>query len=237
MDWQQRIRAVLDAGGPTMVYQPIVDLWTREPIAYEALARFPGGPPSDYFEAAHECDLFIELEARCIVNALPALRRLPRRVALGVNACELLLLAREEIELPIPSPNEDDNLRLIVEISEHRRISEYERLAEALAPLRVAGVRVSVDDVGAGYASLRHVLSLAPDSLKLDRAFVKNIDQQPAEGERALLSVMAGFAARTSLRLIAEGVETEAEAMTLRSLGVKYGQGFLYGEPRTLDQL
>ncbi len=118
---------------------------------------------------------------------------------------------------------------LVVEITEHVAISDYEALRTALAALGPS-VRASVDDAGAGYASFRHILELRPAMVKLDIALVRGLDGD--QGRQALLAGMVYFATKRRIKLIAEGIETEAELEALRSLAIPYGQGYLLGRPQ-----
>lgn len=93
-------------------------------------------------------------------------------------------------------------------------------------------MRLAVDDAGGGYASLRHVVQLAPDLIEVDIGLVRSIDRDPAR--RALVSLLAHFASETSAQLVAEGIEEPAELETLRSLRVTFGQGYLRGRPSPL---
>jgi EAL domain-containing protein (putative c-di-GMP-specific phosphodiesterase class I) len=120
-----------------------------------------------------------------------------------------------------------------LEITEHEAIDDYATLADALAPLRERGLRVAVDDVGAGYASLRHALQLAPDMVKMDISLTRDIDRDA--GRRALATALISFAAETDMTIVAEGIETAGELHALRELGVKYGQGFYLARPAPLD--
>jgi EAL domain-containing protein (putative c-di-GMP-specific phosphodiesterase class I) len=119
-----------------------------------------------------------------------------------------------------------------VEVTEHSPVEDYDALLAVLDVLRAAGVLLAVDDAGAGYASLRHVLRLRPDVIKLDIALVAGVHTDLAR--QALVAAMVGFAAATGARLVAEGVEEAAEAAVLRELGVEYAQGHLYGRPAPL---
>jgi EAL domain-containing protein (putative c-di-GMP-specific phosphodiesterase class I) len=101
-----------------------------------------------------------------------------------------------------------------------------------LAPLRAEGVRLSIDDAGAGFASLRHILNLNPDIVKLDIGLTKGIDIDPAR--RALAAALVYFAKDTQSQIIAEGVETESELAVLKFLGIPMGQGYLLGRPANL---
>ena len=100
-----------------------------------------------------------------------------------------------------------------------------ERISDRLEP----AVRVSVDDAGAGFASLRHVIMLAPDFVKLDRSWVTGIDADPTR--QAMVAGLSHFARVTGCDLVAEGIEAEAERTTLAHLDVAFGQGFLLGPP------
>jgi EAL domain-containing protein (putative c-di-GMP-specific phosphodiesterase class I) len=103
-----------------------------------------------------------------------------------------------------------------------------------LQPLRQCGLKLAVDDAGAGYSSLRHILNLRPDFIKLDVDLIRHIDLDPAR--RALASALIAFARDTSSNIIAEGVETVSEFATLQSLGVEQAQGYFLGRPMPLDK-
>ena len=122
--------------------------------------------------------------------------------------------------------------RLVVEVTEHARVPGYDDLRSVLRPWRRAGVRVAVDDAGAGFASLRHVLNLEPDVLKLDRSIVQDVDSDPRR--RALVGCLVGFAGQVQAQVVAEGIETPAELDTLIDLGAELGQGYLLGRPDEL---
>jgi EAL domain-containing protein (putative c-di-GMP-specific phosphodiesterase class I) len=93
-------------------------------------------------------------------------------------------------------------------------------------------VELAVDDVGAGYASLRHILELHPDFVKLDRSLIAGVEVD--EARQAMIVGLSHFARTTGCRLIAEGIETEAERKTLRALDIALGQGYLLGRPAPL---
>ena len=123
----------------------------------------------------------------------------------------------------------------MLEITEHVSVVDYERLLAALAPLRASGVRIAIDDAGAGYASMRHILSIEPDLIKLDMSLTRGIDQD--RKRRALASALIAFAHETRVNIVAEGVETAAELQTLCELGVRKVQGYFLARPKTLGDL
>nr|WP_243737746.1 EAL domain-containing protein [Blastococcus xanthinilyticus] len=112
-------------------------------------------------------------------------------------------------------------------------MDDYPAVLAVTSRLRASGITVSVDDAGAGYASLRHILRLSPDVIKLDIGLVMGLHTDPAR--QALTSAMVAFAAETGARLVAEGVEDAAERDALLARGVRYGQGYLFGRPRPAD--
>ena len=122
--------------------------------------------------------------------------------------------------------------RIVVELTERSPVADYARLTAALAPLRSAGVRLAIDDVGAGFSSMRHILRLSPELIKLDRSLVAGIDDNP--GQKALFAAMLSFASHIGAGLVAEGIETSSELATLAELGVDTGQGYLLGRPSVL---
>jgi EAL domain-containing protein (putative c-di-GMP-specific phosphodiesterase class I) len=124
----------------------------------------------------------------------------------------------------------DDRLDgVIFEITEHHHVADYAELANRLARLRGRGARVAVDDVGAGHSSMRHVMNLRPDFVKVDRWLVGGINLDSAK--RALLRSLIALSAELSAELVVEGVETPEELAALRELGAETAQGFLFARP------
>jgi len=122
-----------------------------------------------------------------------------------------------------------DAPRVVLEITEHEAVDDYDTLIRGLAGLREQGVRVAIDDAGAGFASLRHTLQIAPDIVKLDISLTRNIDTDHAR--QALASALVQFADEMEITIVAEGIETPEELAELVQLGVHYGQGFYLAKP------
>jgi EAL domain-containing protein (putative c-di-GMP-specific phosphodiesterase class I) len=222
------VRRILATGEVRSVVQPVVRLKDGVTVAYEALARFDPAvfaTPDRAFAAAEACGLGLELELLALTTALEQLRMLPPGIWLGLNlsAGAVAHPRAQEVLLRHAGAN------VGVEITEHIPITDYQQLNAALRPLRTAGINIVVDDAGAGFASLSHILQLRPDTIKLDISLVRGIDADPVR--RALARSLVAFAHEIGAALIAEGVETEAERSTLASLGTVYGQGYLWGKP------
>ena len=227
-----RIRRVLDFEGLAMAFQPIVDLGDGSVVGYEALARFalgPERPPDVWFAEAEAVGLGREAEAAALRSALAHLDRLPAKTYLSLNT-SLLTVVSPFLKRLLADVGE----RIVVEITEHAPIGDYDALCEALGELRAQGVRVAIDDAGAGFASLMHILRLAPDFMKLDMVLTRGIDTD--DTRRQLASALSSFASSVGAAIVAEGIETKAELDCLRELGVPYGQGFLLARPAPLGE-
>ena len=215
----------LSGSGVTMVYQPIVELRSRAVVGMEALARFhslPLRPPNEWFAAAVELELGVQLEMMAIRSAMKGLPQLPADVYLSVNCSPRAAMSPE-----LPSLVNGDATRMVVEITEHEAIEDYEVLAAALEGLRTHGVRVAIDDAGAGFASLRHTLLLRPDIVKVDTSLTRGIDGDRAK--RALTSSLVSFGEEMGIAIVAEGIETGEELDDARRPGCAVRSGFLLG--------
>jgi EAL domain-containing protein (putative c-di-GMP-specific phosphodiesterase class I)/CheY-like chemotaxis protein len=225
------IQRFLDGKGLSMAFQPIVDLRNRATVGMEALARFrslPMRPPDQWFAEAVRVELGIQLELTTIRQALSALPQLPPDTYLSVNASHHASMSPE-----LPAVLEPFGPRIVVEITEHEAVGDYAALVRSLDTLRGLGCRVAIDDAGAGFASLRHTLQLAPDIVKVDISLTRDIDSD--RGRRALASALISFADEMGMTIVAEGIESQAELDTLRELGVIYGQGYFLAEPAPLS--
>ncbi len=218
------IQDILETDAFAPHFQPIVELDTGSVVGYEALSRFSNGvSPDAVFRLADRSGLGLELEAATLRAALGASAVLPAAAYLSLNASPAFILSGTLQKLLAGITRQ-----LFIEITEHVAIQDYSALRAELSALG-ATVGVSVDDAGAGFASLHHILELAPDLVKLDISLVRGIDADPAR--QALISGMGYFAVKRKLHLIAEGIETRQELDALRRLGIRYGQGYLLGRP------
>ena len=227
-----RYAEVIGAGGPHIVAQPIVDVATGERVGAETLSRFPedwGLAPDACFREAFEVGLGEDLEfatlARCGRIAEHAIGYV------SMNVCPATVLDPRfpafMAGLPLP--------KVLVELSEGYPVDDYDNLLDVLRPLRVRGLRLAIDDVGAGFSSLRHVIRMSPDVIKLDRAVVTGLDADPVA--RSLVRSLCAFARSAGALVVAEGVETPGEASVLREVGAHLAQGWFYGRPGPVELL
>lgn len=228
----QVIRRVLRGEGLTMSFQPIFDLGDRRVVGVEGLARFsiePSRPPDVWFREADDLGLGLELELAAAGVALDHIAQVPDDVFVSVNASPRTVADSDFLELVAKLPAS----RVVLEVTEHAPVADYEQLNRALGRLRELGVRLAIDDAGAGYASLRHILQLSPEFIKLDVVLTQGIDTDPTR--RALAHALIAFSSQTGAAVIAEGIETQEALETLRTLGVGYGQGYYLARPGKLS--
>jgi EAL domain-containing protein (putative c-di-GMP-specific phosphodiesterase class I) len=229
LEWT-RVRDVLDRDDIDIEFQPVFDLNDCTIVSLEALARFwtePMRSPSAWFAEATEVGLGVELELAAIRSALQRLDDFPPDVALALNVSPTTALDRRFCDLLLDAAD-----RVVIEITEHAQVDDYEELQRALAPLRQRGAQVAIDDVGAGFANLRHILRLAPDIVKLDLSLTQEISRDPAR--EALATSLVGFAEGVGASIVAEGISSDEDLALLRALGVAYGQGFYLARPSPL---
>lgn len=232
-DWdrarQQRVARVL--AQPELLstaLQPVIGLGDRRHVGDEALARFAPDDdgqvrtPDLWFADAWDAGYGVGLEVLAVRRAL---RFAPDPGSwLSVNVSPETAEDDQVAELVAPVAD-----RVVLELTEHTVIDDYGPLLRRLEELRALGLRVAVDDVGAGFASMRHVISLRPDIIKLDASLTWGVEDDPAQ--RTLTHGLVRFAAAMGAKVVAEGIETERQLEIMTELGVDYGQGYLLGRP------
>jgi EAL domain-containing protein (putative c-di-GMP-specific phosphodiesterase class I) len=223
-----QIRRILSQDLIRIVLQPIVHLGSGTMSGAEALARFdlpPDRPPDLWFREAESVGLAAELETAAVRAALAALPLLPPDAYLSINVSPGAVLV-PAIQRMI---GEEVGRRVVLEMTEHIGIQDYDGVNAALMAFRERGVRIAIDDAGAGFASLRHILRLAPEVIKLDISLIQHIDADPVR--RALARSLMAFAEEIGAAVVAEGIETPEQLATLRALGASHGQGYVLSCP------
>lgn len=222
------IMHVIEGRAMRPVFQPIVALTDGAVVGFEALTRFADGtPPDRRFAEAASVGLGLDLEVAALGAAVAASSALPDSTFLSVNVSPDLVLEHGRLADLLRVPTRP----VVVELTEHAPVQDYDALRTSLRSLQPA-VRVAIDDAGAGYASFRHIVELHPDFVKLDVGLIRSLDQDAPR--RALIGGIDYFAVKSGCRLIAEGIETEAERSSLQELSVELGQGYLLGRPAAI---
>lgn len=213
------------------VFQPIYSLRSGDLIAVEALTRFEVEPyrsPDQWFAAAEQAGLGVELEVAAIESALSAAVDLPLGVILSLNASPATV-ADDRIHALVSAAGERV---LMIEVTEHAAIKDYALFQTSVGRLRAAGVLVAVDDAGAGFASLQHIVEVLPDVIKLDLTLTQDVSSSPAR--RALGGALIEFVHHIGATLVVEGIETEEDLDVWVGLGADAVQGYLVGRPGPL---
>ena len=221
---------MLDDASISMVYQPIVDIRAEsEPpiLGHESFARFPYASPPEWFKLAGSSGKGPDLELLALRAGIDGFQA-PDGSFLALNLSNSTLLSPglgAAIEAIDPG-------RLVLELSDTARIRSYQVTRRAMDSLRERGVRLAVDDVGAGQIEMWHILRLDPEVIKLDRNLVA--DQENVRRNNALIRGITTMARDLGIMVVAEAIETEAERRRLLDLGVEFGQGFLFRKPEPL---
>ncbi|MGB3167012.1 MAG: EAL domain-containing protein [Alteraurantiacibacter sp.] len=227
LEARERIESMLDGHGVSTFQQPIISLATGQPVGVECLSRFPDltkRGPDAWFEDAELVGLGKELEMTAVRCALESIGHIPPGMYATVNVSPQTVasgVVRELLETVVA-----DNL--VVEITEHCQVDDFDALAMEIAALK-AHARIAIDDVGTGYAGLRHIVDLQPDILKMDMVLTRGIEADPAR--KAMTAALVQLAKDIGCTVVAEGIETEHEARVMKKLGVDCGQGYLYSRP------
>ena len=221
------------------VYEPIVEVESRTVYGYEALARGPEGSrfhsPAALVGAAEDHELVFELDCVCRESGLRGAVDFPAGTKLFLNIRPTTIhdpsfqedrlietLARSEL-----SPTD-----VVFEISEQESIASFGAFREMRDFYKSLGFQFALDDTGAGYAGLEELLEVEPDFIKIDRAMVSGVDQDPARQD--VLTALLQLAEKMGAQVIGEGLDTLEELEMLGRLGIRFGQGWLFGHPTPL---
>ncbi|HEY1825997.1 MAG TPA: EAL domain-containing protein [Acidimicrobiales bacterium] len=229
---RERLEPMFDADGLSIVLQPIVSFADGNRVGAEALSRFPvewNQPPDQVFGEAASIGFGTDLELLAVRRALEQLPLISGYLSLNFSPSTLLDERCHALLGGLPAE------RIVLELSEHDPVEDYEILTDALAPFRQRGMLLAIDDVGAGFSSLRHILLTAPDVIKLDRSIVAGVAADSVL--LTLVSALVNFGHGAHATVVAEGVETKEDATALRQVDVDYAQGWYFARPGSAEQL
>jgi len=231
-DAKSAIQNVIETNSITTYFQPIFNLITNKLSGYEALSRFfiePYKTPDIWFKEASELCLGESLEMLAIKNTLSCMHKFNDAPYIAINTSPEHILTGALAK----TLQHADCSRIILEVTEHSPILDYQAMRDALKPLRDRGVKLAIDDVGAGFSSFQHILELEADIIKLDISLTQNINKD--RRKFLLAKALCGFAKAINCSIVAEGIETQEEITALRKLGVDNAQGYFIGRPAAID--
>ncbi len=233
-----RLRDILSSEDIRTLLHPVLELESMSIIGYEALSRGPEGSeferPDKLFSVAYDADLVMRLERVCRMRALQSAVAMPEGMLLFVNIEPDAIgdpQLRDLVTSDLLTAARVQSSSIVLELTERAAITDFPAFRSILGYLRALGFSVAVDDAGAGYGSLQCLAEVKPEWLKVDLSLVRGCDDD--EVRASLIGSLVSFAEKHGSKLIAEGIETEGELEALRTLGVRYGQGFLLAMPAT----
>lgn len=236
VDRSTDVAEVIRSGGLHPVYQPMFDLVTGDPAAFEGLIRLPVGSPfrdpGHLFRAAEATGRTFDLDDACAAAVLAGATAIDGQCSLSINLSPRTLQAPEfgaeafvaNLEAAGWAP-----ARVIVEVTEREAVDDLERLRAVLGRLQALGIRIAADDVGAGNAGLRLLSQIHFDIVKLDLMLVQEGARR--DSSLAVVRSLADLAARWGAIVVAEGVEMPSQLRMLRAVGIPLAQGYLLGRP------
>jgi len=237
------LHGAVERGEIVPFFQPQIDLETRKTVAVEVLCRWfhpEHGlvPPAEFIPVAEANGAILEIGKFMLDEACRAAAEwhrdgMPLEVSVNVSPIQLaapeffdvLLDNLEQLGLPPQT--------LTIEITESLPISDLPIVVDRLASLRDMGLGVSIDDFGTGYSSIAQLQSLPATELKIDRSLV----QDESDATQELMTAVVGVVRGRGIRIVAEGVETEAQLERVKQLGCHRAQGFLFSKPIAHDEL
>lgn len=232
-----RLESILHNHQLNAIFQPIIHMGSAGVVGFEGLIRGPSDSPlhspAMLFQAAHEAGMTLEIEylSRSIVLEAFARLNLPGKLFLNVSPETLLIDGwRSGETLRCIAESGLQPQQVVIELTENSPTLEYEVLREATRHYRAMGFEIAMDDLGEGFSSLRLWSELRPDYVKIDKHFIQNINLDPVKLQ--FVRSIKEIARNAGCRVIAEGIETHAELLTVRDLGVDFGQGYYFAHPQ-----
>lgn len=233
-----RLRDILVSEDIRTLLHPVVELDSMSIVGYEALSRGPEGSeferPDKLFAVAYDADLVMRLERVCRMRALQTAAKMPEGKLLFVNIEPEAVgdpQLRDLVTSDMLAASGVAPSSIVLELTERAAISDFAAFRSTLDYIRALGLGIAVDDAGAGYGSLQCLAEVRPGWLKVDLSLVRGCDDD--EVRASLIESLVAFSERHDAKLVAEGIETEAELEALRAMGVRYGQGYLLAMPST----
>ena len=225
-----RFKSTLAGGSFSLVYQPVIDLARNQPHHFEALARFAGAESAAAtIELAEETGMIIDFDlavAKSVIKVLATEEKI-WKIAINLSALSLMEPRCIDALAELTSRNPALRPRLLIEVTETQKLHDLPAANQAISRLRKLGHPICLDDFGAGSASLNYLSRLDVDFVKIDGRYIKNMKSQPRDF--MVVKHVAALCRDLGVKVIAEMIETEEAAASIRGLDLPLGQGWLYG--------
>jgi EAL domain-containing protein (putative c-di-GMP-specific phosphodiesterase class I)/CheY-like chemotaxis protein len=227
------LRKIIDEKNIRILFQPILELSTKRIIGYEALTRGPQGSimehPIELFTTANDANMFFEIDTLCRSMSIKKAVFLGKDNILFLNTDPTIISTDYFRNMEFLKDSAILPTQICIEITERTCVKNFEKLAVKLNYFKSMGIKIAIDDVGEGYSSLKAIAELKPEFIKIDISLVRGVDSDTIKS--SLTQVIVELAKKVKSYAVAEGIETEDEYKTLLSMGVEYGQGYLFAKP------
>ncbi len=237
IDMIQKIKYALDNNNIVMMFQPLIDLTTNKIFKYEALVRLKDGDkyisPYFFLELSKKAKLYTQITRAVIEQSIKAIKIHNIDVSINLSIEDILHLPTQDFILDIVNLNYEIAKKITFEILESEEIKDFKALQAFIKEVKKFGCKIAIDDFGSGYSNYHYLLELNADILKIDGSLIKNIDK--SENNRLVVKSIVEFAKLTHIQTVAEFISSKEIEKTVKELGLNYGQGFYYSEPKLLD--
>jgi EAL domain-containing protein (putative c-di-GMP-specific phosphodiesterase class I) len=239
---KQEVRHAIESDAIVPCFQPVIDLRSMRLTGFEVLTRWRHPSlglilPSNFIQVAEELGIIGILTRELLRKAFRSAAILPGHFSIAFNVSPIQLRYRS-----LPTQLREAAVlagiplnRLIIEITESAILDNEEQALSIAQEIKAMGCRLAIDDFGTGYASLRHLMALPFDQIKVDRSFIEQMLVRP--DSRKIVAAVISLGHSLGLVTLAEGVETREQEALLLQMGCSLAQGWLYGRPLTADQL
>lgn len=233
----QKIKSAIADNRVLSYFQPIVSNDTRDIVKYESLVRILDADgtllfPNDFLEIAKESKYFAYITERVLENSFHALKKTTKKISINLSVLDIEKSETREKIITLLTQCEVPH-RIVFELLEDEAIKDIKVIQKFILQVKKLGVRIAIDDFGVGYSSFERLIHYHPDIVKIDSSLIKNITQSPYA--LSVVKTILAFAKEQKIQTVAEYVEDEATFTLLKSIGVDYSQGYLFGKPEPLS--
>ena len=231
------IKKALDTSNIISHFQPIVSNATKEIVKYESLVRLvteEGEIITPYFflDIAKKGKYYAQITGRVLENSFKALSKTDKCITINISALDIEKPSTQEKIFELLESHKESDSRIVFELLEDEEVRDIAEISQFITKVKKYGVRIAIDDFGAGYSNFERLLKYQPDILKIDGSLIKNIETDSYS--LSVVKTIVAFAKEQSIELVAEYIENENIYHILNNLGVEYSQGYYFGKPNEM---
>ncbi len=228
------IKKALDNSKIISYFQPIVDNTTQEIVKYESLVRLIDEnnnviSPHFFLDIAKKGKYYSAITNRVLENSFKALNKTIKCITINISALDIEKPSTVEKIFELLESNYANANRIVFELLEDEDVKDIEKITQFISKVKLYGVRIAIDDFGAGYSNFERLLKYQPDILKIDGSLIKHIETD--NYSLSVVKTIVSFAKEQNIEMVAEYVENKNIYEILKNLGVEYSQGYYFGKP------